>query len=326
MLTSFPTRRLAALVLLFAGSLCAGLTQAKVKVRQVGTEVEVEFQYRGGAGGAVVAGSFNDWSVVSAPMTRNAEGLWVYVLRGVKPTDVLQYKFVVGTSRQWVMDPEAPDVVADGKGGQNGLVAVRLFLRPVGAEEIPGDIEKPDPDRPSVAVSSAADVPATAVQGQPEGGKNLLANPGFETGSLDGWVWRGDATGSGVEDKAENAHGGSFSIKYWFDKPFKVLLLKRFTGLKNGTYAFKGWMAGAGGEPTVKLFARDCGGATVSTTVVNSGWKRWKQYAVRGIRVTQGSCTLGLYVDGQAGQWGNLDDVEFYEDATFTRITAEPVR
>lgn len=64
----------------------------------------------------------------------------------------------------------------------------------------------------------------------------------------------------------------------------------------------------------------------MSTAVVNSGWKRWKQYAVRGIRVTQGSCTLGLYVDGQAGQWGNLDDVEFYEDATFTRITAEPVR
>jgi len=115
--------------------LCAGLAHAKVKVRQVGTDVEVEFQYREtGAGGVVVAGSFNDWSVNSAPMTRNADGVWTYVLRGVKPTDVLQYKYVVGTSRQWVMDPEAPDAVTDGKGGQNGLVAVRQFLRPVGAE------------------------------------------------------------------------------------------------------------------------------------------------------------------------------------------------
>ena len=212
MFTAPSARRVAALVLLFAGSLCAGLAQAKVKVRQVGTEVEVEFQYRGGAAGAVVAGSFNDWSVVSAPMTRNAEGVWIYVLRGVKPTDVLQYKFVVGTSRQWVMDPEAPDVVTDGKGSQNGLVAVRLFLRPVGAEEIPGDIERPDPDRPSVAMAAAADVPATVVQGQPEGGKNLLANPGFETGSLDGWVLRGDGSGSSVEDKADNAHGGAVSF------------------------------------------------------------------------------------------------------------------
>lgn len=317
--------RLAALAVSLC--LCTGLAQAKVKVRQVGTDVEVEFQYReSGAGGVVVAGSFNNWSISSAPMTRNAEGVWTYVLRGVKPTDVLQYKYVVGTSRQWVMDPEAPDAATDGKGGQNGLVSVRLFLRPVGAEEIPGDIDKPDAALPGVPVAARADVPATVVQPQTEGAKNILTNPGFEVGNLDGWILRGDIGSSGIEAKTESAHSGDASFKYWLDKPFKLLLLKRFTGLKSGTYAFKGWLSGSGGEAAVKLFARDCGGPAVTANVVNSGWKRWKQYAVRGIRVTQSSCTIGLYVDGQAGNWGNLDDLEFYEDATWARITVEPVR
>jgi hypothetical protein len=30
--------------------------------------------------------------------------------------------------------------------------------------------------------------------------------------------------------------------------------------------------------------------------------------------VAGGECTIGLAADAQAGQWGNLDDVEFVRD------------
>jgi hypothetical protein len=301
-----------------------GSAQAAVVVRQVGQDIDVEFKYVDHwTSGVAVAGNFNDWSLSSGQMERLPDGAWRYVLHGVKLSDVLQYKFVVkstfGSGKSWVLDADAPDTTADGKGGTNGQVVVKQFLRSTGAEEIPGDIVA------SGARSSAsADVPATAAVKPATGSRNLIADASFEGGSLDGWTLRGDTGIASNELAKDNAHSGEHSFKYTSSKPFKLLLLKRFTGLAPGTYSFRAWAAGGGGETVLRLLARDCGGPVMSTTMINTGWQNWKQYTVKGIPVKTGECTIGLYVDAPAATWGNIDDVEFYEDTTWARLTVEP--
>jgi len=88
---------------------------------------------------------------------------------------------------------------------------------------------------------------------------------------------------------------------------FKVLLLRRFTGLAPGMYSFHGWAADGGGETSLRLFARDCGGPAMSTAMVSTGQQNWKQFTLKCILVKKGECTLGLHVDAPADTWGNID-------------------
>jgi hypothetical protein len=301
-----------------------GVAQAAVVVRQAGSDIEVEFQYEDSwTGGVAVAGNFNEWSLSTAQMVRNADGGWRYVLRGVKPSDVLQYKFVVksviGSGRKWVLDPDAPDTTADGKGGTNGQVVVKQFLRSTGPEEIPGDIAAG-----GEKLTVVAEVPGTGAQKGADGSRNLIADGSFEAGGLDGWTLRGDTAAASNEPSKENAHSGEHSFKYTSARPFRVLMLKRFTGLAQGSYSFRAWAAGGGGETVLRLFARDCGGPVMSTAMINTGWQNWRQFTVKGIQVKTGECTVGLYVDAPGTTWGNIDDVEFYKDASWARLTVEP--
>lgn len=298
-------------------------TQAGVVVRGTGADVEVEFQYRDPKAGMVaVAGSFNRWSPKAAPMEMNGEGVWTYVLRGVKRSDVLQYKFVVGTSQLWVLDPEAPDTLEDGRGGTNGQVVVPLYFAGTPGEDVPGDL------LPEGLVSAQpAEVAATVV---PPGAdkRQLLDDPGFERGELSGWTVRGDTGAVWVEKAKPNARGGEHSLKYVWNKPFQVLVLKRFTGLAPGVYSFRAWSAGGGGETALRLVARGCSDTAqqMSVPMLNNGWQKWKAYTVKGIRVTRGECTVGIYVKAPAERWGNLDDFEFFEDTSWTRLHVEPAR
>lgn len=308
----------ALLLLLLSG---LSVVQAKVLVRQQGNDIEVEFQYADAkAGRVVVAGDFNQWSLSNAVMTKGPDDIWRYVLKGLKPTDVLQYKYVVGTSQQWILDPEAPDTVSDNKGGKNGQVVVKQFLRTV-SEEVPADIGKA-----GEILVAPAEVPATAAKLPTDGSRNLLVEPGFENGVLNGWTLRGDVDGLSVERNPANAHSGDNAFKYTSNRPFKFLMLKRLTGLKPGNYSFKVWAAGGGGEPAVKVFARDCGAPQPSVSIANTGWQQWKQYVVRGLSAEKGECTVGLYVNGLAGNWGSIDDLEFVDEATWTKIKLEPAR
>lgn len=318
MSAGLPMKRGAAALLL---ALAAAAANAGVVVRQDGEQFEVEFRYREPRVGAVaVAGSFNHWSLSAAPMTRGADDTWSYVLRGVKPSDVLQYKFVTGTTQPgWVLDPDAPDTADDGKGGKNGQVVVRRFLR-ASAEEIPADLARE-------GAPLAARVPLVAVLAKPaDGVKNLIGDAGFEAAGLDGWTVRGEAAAVAVQREPGNAHAGEHALKYTLDRPFAFLVMRRFSGLADGNYSLRAWAQGGGGEASLRLFARDCGGPVLSTPIVNSGWRKWVQYTVKGIQVKGGECTIGLYANAAAGAWGSVDDLEFFQDGTWTRLTVEPAR
>ncbi|HUI73057.1 MAG TPA: Ig-like domain-containing protein, partial [Spirochaetia bacterium] len=146
---------------------------------------------------------------------------------------------------------------------------------------------------------------------------NLIPDSSFESGKLDpDWVLAGDGVKAAapVEKNPGNAHSGEYSFKYWLDKPFQFTLTRRITGLKDGTYSFRAWAMGGGGEKDYYLFARGYGGADLAAKIVNTGWQKWKLYEIKGIQVSRGVCEIGLSIDGAAGNWGNVDDVEFVRD------------
>ena len=145
--------------------------------------------------------------------------------------------------------------------------------------------------------------------------RNLVEDSSLEKGSLNGWTVVGEAGVLSNERNPGNAHTGLHSVHYWRGEPFKVELVRTFSGIKDGRYSLKAWAAGGGGEKRLELFARDCGSGEARTAgMANTGWQKWKQYVITGIQVSGGSCTVGVAIDGLTGNWGNVDDIEFLRD------------
>jgi 1,4-alpha-glucan branching enzyme len=70
-----------------------------------------------------VAGSFNQWSASSHPLSREkSRGRWTIVV-AMPPGEHLFMYVVNGT--QWISPPRAEDYVDDGFGARNGVVVVR---------------------------------------------------------------------------------------------------------------------------------------------------------------------------------------------------------
>ena len=74
-----------------------------------------------------VAGSFNEWSASSHPLTRRrSRGPWTVVV-ALPPGEHL-FMFVVD-GKQWISPPFAEDYVDDGFGARNGVVVVPPTVR-----------------------------------------------------------------------------------------------------------------------------------------------------------------------------------------------------
>lgn len=140
---------------------------------------------------------------------------------------------------------------------------------------------------------------------------NLVSDGSFETGRLGEWKLNGDSTACFVENNKNNAHSGKWTYKYWKSTGFKSTLTRKITGLSEGTYTLSLWAMGGGGENNIRLFAAnfDDTGKQVSVKIKNTGWKDWHQYTLE-IPVQNGSVTIGIFLDTNAGNWGNFDDVE----------------
>ena len=140
---------------------------------------------------------------------------------------------------------------------------------------------------------------------------NLIPDSSWESGKLGIWKLNGSSTACFVENNKSNARTGKWTYKYWLATGFKSILSTNMTNLKDGTYKLSVWAMGGGGENSIRLFVSDFDGTKnqKSTKIVNTGWRNWKQYTVE-FNVVGGKATLGIYLDTNAGNWGNFDDVE----------------
>ncbi|MCW1300764.1 MAG: glycosyl hydrolase 53 family protein [Candidatus Parvarchaeota archaeon] len=139
--------------------------------------------------------------------------------------------------------------------------------------------------------------------------KNYVNNPGFENGLTD-WTVTGDTKAIFINTTQSDAYSGKQSLGWWSATPFKVKVYQKISNLANGYYTLSAYLEGSGGENELDLFVIDYGGTPLSVSVHDNGWRSWQHAVIPLIKVTNGQCTIGIYIDGNSNDWGTMDDVE----------------
>lgn len=138
-----------------------------------------------------------------------------------------------------------------------------------------------------------------------------LVNPGFETGNLSGWtVWTNNNPTAAYVQKGGST--GRYNLANWKTTPFQAKVTQTISGLQSGYYSLTAMIQNGGGQNACYLFAQSSSTATKSTSLPVTG--TWAKVILRGIQVTNGQCTIGLWTDGNANNWCKVDDIALVKD------------
>lgn len=146
--------------------------------------------------------------------------------------------------------------------------------------------------------------------------ENLITNSSFETDGITntptGWnVWLGSKSyRNAVKTEYGNAFDGNYKLTFWNDSSYKCSISKTLTGIPNGTYQLSVWAMTNGAQNTLKLYAKNYGGAELNTPIITSDIN-WNIFTVDQITVTNNTCEIGIYTDAGTNDWCNLDNVIF---------------
>ncbi|MEW9701524.1 Ig-like domain-containing protein [Paenibacillus sp. SI8] len=161
---------------------------------------------------------------------------------------------------------------------------------------------------------------------------NLLQDPGFEAADPSPWVISGTSSAVSIQAKDNHTQGGPHSVAYWSDSSFQFSVSQRIEGLADGRYVLTAWSQGGGGEKVSRLFAKDYGGEQLYADFTNTGYDLWSQPKISHIQINviNGTCTVGVEVEGNPNNWGSLDDVAFTRigdlDSSSAAVTIDPVQ
>jgi arabinogalactan endo-1,4-beta-galactosidase len=145
----------------------------------------------------------------------------------------------------------------------------------------------------------------------------IVHNPGFESGEgsdagAAGWS---STTGSANPDAAFIAklgHTGSYALNQKSATAYQVQTTQDISNLPDGNYQLTAYTRNSGGQQACYLFAQTAAGRQVTSLPVSTG--AWALVTVRGIKVINGTCSIGLYSDANAGDWCQMDDVSLTPD------------
>lgn len=141
-----------------------------------------------------------------------------------------------------------------------------------------------------------------------------LTNPGFESGSINGWIMTdldGGSTSGGYGVDGYDIYSGSRKF-YFFDgdKSMNRCLNQTVTGLENGTYVVKAKTKLYNSTARRALLELTSGEQTVSAVIQRTG--EWTTSTSDVIEVTDGTLAVGFIFDAPGGSSLQIDDVEIY--------------
>ena len=140
---------------------------------------------------------------------------------------------------------------------------------------------------------------------------NLFKNPGFEDVTLNGWTVEGDTAAVNAISKAGDSLGKG-SLHYWADHAFKIKVSQSFKNLKPGKYTVRVSTQGGGGQSSYKLFVQGDNGKMQTTDIKDTAWNKWNTVEIKDVEIKGGTATAGVMMDGAAGNWGTMDNFEFF--------------
>ena len=140
---------------------------------------------------------------------------------------------------------------------------------------------------------------------------NLFKNPGFEDVTLNGWTVEGDTAAVNAISKAGDSLGKG-SLHYWADHAFKIKVSQSFKNLKPGKYTVRVSTQGGGGQSSYKLFVQGDNGKMQTADIKDTAWNKWNTVEIKDVEIKGGTATAGVMMDGAAGNWGTMDNFEFF--------------
>lgn len=140
---------------------------------------------------------------------------------------------------------------------------------------------------------------------------NLVQNGDFEKVSLDGWTIEGDKSAVSAISKAGDSLGQG-SMHYWAAKAFSIKASQQLNGLKDGKYTLSVSTQGGGGQAAYKLFVVGDNGKKQTADIKDTGWNKWVTVTIRDIEIKNGKAVIGIEMQGNAENWGSMDNFEFY--------------
>lgn len=126
---------------------------------------------------------------------------------------------------------------------------------------------------------------------------------------ISSWSEDGDAEASFTDAPG---YLSSSSLNHSSDSDYRVSTYQTLTGLENGYYTLTAWAQNSGGQQASYLYGRDTGTSEARAALPISS--EWTKVYLRGIHVTNGTATIGLYSDAKAGEFARLDVVELVKD------------
>lgn len=140
---------------------------------------------------------------------------------------------------------------------------------------------------------------------------NLVKNPDFEKKTLDGWTITGDASAVTIDSSAGNALGTG-AMKYWAADAFKFDATQTIKNLKPGKYTLAVKTQGGGGQFKYQLFLKGDNGKFEAVTITDTKWNEWHTWEIKDVEIKNGEATIGIMMEATPGNWGSMDDFEFY--------------
>lgn len=143
--------------------------------------------------------------------------------------------------------------------------------------------------------------------------QNFVQNPSFEEMDRSMWKIIDPKEQTQYYQSVSDAKTGEYSIHFWSDQQIQFYVEQEITGLEPGYYTLHGHIQG--GDVTssaIHLYAKSSSNEK-EAEVELTGWQNWQKPEIENILVEDGTVTIGLYVEANAGAWGTIDDFNLYQ-------------
>ena len=145
---------------------------------------------------------------------------------------------------------------------------------------------------------------------------NYVQNPGFEDADTSMWTvtYSGETNPTDYQVKDADAHSGEVAFHFWSgtsDMDFSIE--QSFTDLEPGTYELSAFSQGGdlAADASMELYAV-VDGKELTVPFMLTTYADWQNPTVSGIKVTDGTLTIGVRYQCNKNSWGTLDDVTLH--------------
>ncbi|HEX8630947.1 MAG TPA: glycosyl hydrolase 53 family protein, partial [Catenuloplanes sp.] len=162
----------------------------------------------------------------------------------------------------------------------------------------------------AVAYGYTAPADAAVTAPAPPAAGGPVTNAGFEAAAGQeptGWSELRDRAASFVE---VGGRSGAQRLTHFAAGAYQVETRQQVSGLPRGTYTLRAAVRSSGGQRAAYLSLTGCGGKEHRVDLPRTGDQWWVRLAL-STPVTNGRCTVRIVSDANAGNWVNVDDVEF---------------